>query len=115
MIEKCLEIEDVLKFEYLEACKGKKAILKVTQNQIFSFGEEKCSSVWSFDKKHNYLLTKTCLYRGSRGVVHKKNLKSHLQHFCPKYWISCKIVKNKKKYYRGGDINRYEHRIVIKK
>ena len=43
--ENCLEIEDVLKFESLEPCKGKKAALKIIEIQIFSFREEKYSSV----------------------------------------------------------------------
>ena len=57
MAENCLEIEDVLKFESLEACKDKKAVfwlvradLKITKIQIFSFRKEKCSSVWRYDK-----------------------------------------------------------------
>ena len=50
--ENCLEIGGVLKIESLEACKGKKAMaaLKSTKIQIFSFREEKCFSVWSYDK-----------------------------------------------------------------
>ena len=50
--ENCLEIEDVLKFESLEPCKGNKAkaALKITKIQIFRLREEKCSSLWSFDK-----------------------------------------------------------------
>ena len=49
MTENYLEIEDVLKLESLEACKGKKA-LKITKIQIFSFREEKWLSVWCCDK-----------------------------------------------------------------
>ena len=54
MTENFLEIEDVLKFESLEACKGHlwlaRAALKITKIQIFSFRKEKGSSVWSYDK-----------------------------------------------------------------
>ena len=50
MTENCLESEDILRFEYLDACKGKKAALKIIKTQIFSFSEEKGSLVWSYDK-----------------------------------------------------------------
>ena len=59
--ENCLEIEDVLKFESLEACKSKKATfaltaLKIAKIQIFSFREEKCLSVWNYDKNISTLM-----------------------------------------------------------
>ena len=48
MTENCFAIEDILKFESLEACKGKRdtfgylarVALKITKIQIFSFREE---------------------------------------------------------------------------
>ena len=46
----CLETENDLEFESLEACKGKMAAIKITKIQIFSFWIEKCLSVWSYDK-----------------------------------------------------------------
>ena len=61
MNENCLESEDILRFEYLDACKGKKAALKITKTQIFSFREEKCSLVWSYDKTVLTLCSMLCM------------------------------------------------------
>ena len=59
--EKCLEIEYVLKYDSLEACKGiwlARAALKITKIQIFKFREVKCSSVWRYDKNIRFFLQK---------------------------------------------------------
>ena len=57
MTGNCLEIEDVLDFEGLEACKGQeghiwlaRAALKITKIQIFKVRKVKCSSVWRYAK-----------------------------------------------------------------
>ena len=67
MTENCLEIEDLLKFETLEACKVKKiwlarAAFKIIEVQIFKLRKVKWSSVWRYEKNIYTIVTKTYLY-----------------------------------------------------